>query len=137
MKSRLQISVLVAAVLLWGVNAPAVEFVWREGTVTAEIKFDKFRPTMGQYVYIRHDDGDGERWNMAKLNIPESWKVKAVSVDGLSIHIDTGASGHYTVTPQNLKELRSALIEADRALGDVRLAEIWRRLARSAKPGGR
>jgi hypothetical protein len=137
MKRSLQILQLLLTLSLF-LSLPgkvgAVDFVWKAGTVSARVKVDQFRPEMGQYLYITHDEDGAEKWNMAKLNLPESWKIASVTVDGLSIHVAIENGGHFTVTPANLGKLRSELIKADKALGDGRLAEIWRRLAVSTAP---
>ena len=115
-------------------RADGVDFVWQAGTVAARVKFYKHRPETGQYHYIQNDEHGVRSWNMAKLILPESWTIDSVTVEGLRIYVDADDSGHFTVTPQNLKTLRRELIDADKSLGDARLAEIWKRLAASDKP---
>ena len=111
-------------------HADRPSFTWQPGTISASIKFDKYRPAMGSYLYIKHDSEGNADWNMAKLNLPETWTITSLTVEGLVIRLVTEHAGEFTLTPQNLKPFWSALIKA-RTPSDAELEAIWRHYAQS------
>lgn len=108
MKHRILLLSLAGLIFITA-QANASDFKWEPGTVSAVVKIDEFRPEMGQYLYIGHDTGGEEEWNMAKLNLPEAWKIKTVTVAGHNIRVTTSNAGEFTITPDNLGKLWSTL----------------------------
>jgi hypothetical protein len=107
-------------------NSDAVEFTWEAGNVSAKVVVDTDILKIGQYLYITHDDGGREEWNMAKLDLPESWKMKSVKVDGKAILVTTESHGRFRITPENLGALRKELLKNKREVTEEKLQEIWR-----------
>ena len=125
MNRKLCITALVG--ILWmPLGALAVDFDWQPGEVSAKVKpADKLK--IGQYLYVNRPGSNAGTWNMAKLNLPESWKVKSVKVDGRKILVTTSKSGNYEITPKNLKTLWTKLRKVkDSSATDEALEKIWK-----------
>lgn len=84
---------------------------------------------MGVYLYIQRNDPAHSGWNMAKLRLPQNWTIESIVVGGQSVEVKTD-HGVYLITPDNLKDLREALLKGDHS--DAAVEERWKELA----PGG-
>ena len=113
----------------------APDFTWEAGEVAAKVKVDHDILKIGQYLYISRPRVT-KGWNMAKLDLPESWEIESVKVDGRIISVIIKNARPLAITPKNLKKLRTAISKAKResAASDEQLEGIWRSIA-NAPPG--
>lgn len=81
---------------------------------------------MGVYLYIQRNDPTHSGWNMAKLRLPQNWKIESVVVGDQSVEMKTD-HGIYLITPDNLKALRAALLEGDHS--DPAVEKKWKQFA--------
>jgi hypothetical protein len=116
---------LLFGLFLFHGNAFAQDFRWEPGTVKARVTGPDALE-IGHYLYIsrqgKPDDGHG--WNMAKLDLPERWKLESVKVQNSAILLLTDA-GSFSITPDNLGRLHQALMKHDRFGGEQELEKIW------------
>jgi hypothetical protein len=121
-------------------GAFAQRFDWEPGTVRAEMRRnDKLK--LGQYLYISRnsaradDDNSEDHWNMAKLDVPENWKVKEIRTEKKLIVVVTNL-GIFKITPDNLYPLFRALTSGDQPKSDDELENIWKQLGALESTGG-
>ena len=129
MKHGLPVLVLLSCLSITPTDA-APDFTWEPGEVAAKVKVDHDILKIGQYLYVSRPKVQ-KGWNMAKLDLPESWKIESVKVDGQLILVTLANADSLEITPKNLGKLRSAILKATReaAASDEQLEKIWRTLA--------
>lgn len=121
----LRIATIAGFLLSLPFGALAADFDWQAGEVSARVKpADKLK--IGQYLYVTRSSTKDDSWNMAKLNLPDSWKVESVKVDGRKIHVTTDKSGKYEITPENLKTLWTKLRKAKDGTSEAEIEKIWK-----------
>ena len=102
--------------------AGAADFDWNPGEVSAVVK-PSDKTNIGQYLYVSRPHQNLKGWTQAKLDLPESWKVKSVKIEGRKIQVVTEKSGKFEITPKNLRTLWTKLRKSK---ADTDLEKVWK-----------
>ncbi len=101
-------------------------FVWRPENITASIRRDDEYLKFGQYLHLEQSLPPGEPgWLDMKINIPEKWDVRKVSVVDGTVKLETASGSLFGVTQQNAGRLSFEVLDGGDDKADDVLQSIW------------
>jgi hypothetical protein len=105
-------------------------FLWRVTDITAEVARDDKALRIGQYLRLRQTLRAGESgWTEMKIDIPETWKVQTLSIDGERVVLVNEDGSAYHLARENVGALSSKILMAGSHPDDNQLQRIWQELA--------
>ena len=124
----LAIVLIVVAVLVWAWRAHDRyrAFVWRTDDISAAIERDDQFLKIGQYLNLEQSLApDEEGWLSMKINIPEKWRVTAITVADGSVKLETEGSGSFALTRRNVGKLSFEILDGGDNKPDDVLHGLW------------
>jgi len=105
--------------------ADSVEFIWKPDRIKAEILADNTYLKIGKYLQLTQELDAGESgWRKSKIDIPNTWHIKSVHLDGNELILDVQDIGQFAINPSNYGELTFSILDGGTKT-DTELDRIW------------
>lgn len=121
---------LATVAFFTAVPANAHEFLWRTESISAEIKRDDQFKRVGHYIQLKQALRPNESgWTTMKIDIPEHWHVKDISIVQGRIKLINSDGSQYELTRDNVGKLNFEILDAG-IKSNEQLEKLWSRYAR-------